>query len=115
MLHASNSLSEDTVRIGDENTWIEARPSTQPGLTLRYELEYAKHPQIGKQVMQCVVSPRLFREQLASARTFMLREEADWIISQGLGQRATFQDLLIFDTHGVVDNTLPFCRRMRTT
>jgi UDP-3-O-[3-hydroxymyristoyl] N-acetylglucosamine deacetylase len=98
----------EPISIGDENSWIEARPSNEPNLTLRYELDYPNHPEIGRQTLQLVISPRNFREQLCKARTFMLREEADWIIAQGLGQRATFKDLLIFDKDGVVDNTLNY-------
>jgi UDP-3-O-acyl N-acetylglucosamine deacetylase len=98
----------EPISIGDENSWIEARPSSEPNLTLRYELDYPNHAEIGRQALQMTITPRNFREQLSRARTFMLREEADWIIAQGLGQRATFKDLLIFGKEGVVDNTLNF-------
>jgi UDP-3-O-acyl-N-acetylglucosamine deacetylase len=38
----------------------------------------------------------------------MLKAEADWLRSQGLGQRATSRDLLVFDDQGPVDNPLRF-------
>lgn len=98
----------EVVRIGDEQSWIEARPSSQPGLSLRYELDYGPRSPIVQQTRQLTLTPRVFREQLAMCRTFMLKSEAEWIIAQGLGHRATLQDLLIFDTDGPVDNALRF-------
>ncbi len=38
----------------------------------------------------------------------MLKSEADWLIAQGLGRRASVKDLLIFDGDGPVDNELRF-------
>jgi UDP-3-O-acyl-N-acetylglucosamine deacetylase len=38
----------------------------------------------------------------------MLKSEADWLLAQGLGHRATFRDLLVFDTDGPIDNELRF-------
>mgnify|MGYP003950489741 CR=1 FL=1 len=38
----------------------------------------------------------------------MLKSEADWLVSQGLGKRATTRDLLIFDTDGPIDNELRY-------
>jgi UDP-3-O-[3-hydroxymyristoyl] N-acetylglucosamine deacetylase len=98
----------EVVRLGDEQSWIEARPSTQPGLSLRYELDYGPRSPIGQQTRQFTITPRVFREQLAMCRTFLLKSEAEWLIAQGLGHRATLQDLLIFDHGGPVDNTLRF-------
>ncbi len=98
----------DVIRLGDEQSWIEARPSSQPGLSLRYELDYGPRSPIGKQTLQYTITPRVFREQLAMCRTFLLKSEAEWLIAQGLGHRATLQDLLIFDVAGPVDNTLRF-------
>ena len=38
----------------------------------------------------------------------MLKEEADWLLAQGLGKRATPADLLVFDSDGPIDNELRF-------
>ena len=48
------------------------------------------------------------RRELAPSRTFMLKEEADWLLSRGLGKRATCQNLLVFDQDGPIDNELRF-------
>jgi UDP-3-O-acyl-N-acetylglucosamine deacetylase len=38
----------------------------------------------------------------------MLKSEADWLLEQGLGKRATLKDLLVFDAEGPIDNELRF-------
>jgi UDP-3-O-acyl-N-acetylglucosamine deacetylase len=38
----------------------------------------------------------------------VLREEADWLVARGLGKRATYQNVLVFDAHGPVENELRF-------
>lgn len=101
-------LISEVIRLGDEQSWIEARPSTQPGLSLRYELDYGPQSPIGQQTRQLTITPRSFREELAMCRTFLLKSEAEWLTAQGLGQRATSQDLLVFDHDGPVNNTLRF-------
>ena len=45
---------------------------------------------------------------LAPSRTFMLEAEAAAIKAQGLGQRATCKDLLVFGADGPIDNQLRF-------
>ena len=45
---------------------------------------------------------------LAPSRTFLLEREAAALQAQGLGLRATFDDLLVFDAHGPIHNRLRF-------
>ena len=47
----------------------------------------------------------------------MLQEEAQWLVQRGLGTRATYQDLLVFDQDGPIENELRFedeCVRHKT-
>ena len=63
------------------------------------------------------VTPENFREEVARARTFLLRHEAEWLLQQGLGQRVSYQHVLVFDDHGPIDNTLRYpdeCVRHKT-
>jgi UDP-3-O-acyl N-acetylglucosamine deacetylase len=96
------------IRVGDESSWIEARPCCSGKMVLRYELDYGSGSSIGRQSLEVSLSPRHFHINLAPSRTFMLQAEADAIKAQGLGQRATFQDLLIFGPQGPIDNQLRF-------
>jgi UDP-3-O-acyl N-acetylglucosamine deacetylase len=101
-------IVQEITRLGDEESWIEARPGRTAELTVRFRVDYGTHGGIGRQTVQLPINPVSFRRDLASARTFMLKEEADWLLAQGLGQRATPSDLLVFDATGPIDNELRF-------
>jgi UDP-3-O-acyl N-acetylglucosamine deacetylase len=95
-------------RLGNEESWIEARPATGGGLTAKYRLDYGRDNAIGRQTLALTVTPDSFRRELAPSRTFMLKNEADWLRSQGLGKRTTTKDLLIFEGEGPIDNELRY-------
>lgn len=94
------------VRIGDAESWIEANPSRRAVLSLAYELDYGSASPIGRQRVQFEITPPVFERELSAARTFVLREEAEWLRSQGIGQRVTEKDLLVFGPDGVMGNQL---------
>ncbi|MHB1037744.1 MAG: UDP-3-O-acyl-N-acetylglucosamine deacetylase [Pirellulales bacterium] len=98
----------ELTRLGDDECWIEARPAESDGLTVKFRIDYGRSTPIGRQTFQLAIDPETFRSQLAPSRTFMLKEEADWLLAQGLGRRATPKDLLIFDRSGPVDNQLRY-------
>lgn len=107
----------EVTRVGDENEWVEARPAATPAFHLKYRLDYGMESPIHKQTITLKVTPESFQDELASARTFLLKAEADWLRSQGLGAHVTEQDLLIFDDMGVIGNTLRYedeCVRHKT-
>ena len=99
---------QNTIRLGNEDAWLEARPGGGDKLVLRYDLDYGSANAIGRQSLEIVLSPRFFRVNLAPARTFMLEIEADALRAQGLGQRVTANDLLVFGAQGPIDNQLRF-------
>jgi len=97
----------DPVRVGDDNTWIEARPAAQ-GMTVEYHLDYGETGPLRPQSTCHLVNPDTFHDSLAAARTFVLQHEANHLRSQGLGLRVTNQDLLVYGPTGPVDNHLRF-------
>jgi UDP-3-O-[3-hydroxymyristoyl] N-acetylglucosamine deacetylase len=94
------------VECGD--TWIEATPSPSGHLELDYTLDYEENAAIGRQHRRLSVRPETFQEELAPARTFALKSEADFLRSQGLALRTTYRDLLVFDDAGPIENTLRY-------
>jgi UDP-3-O-acyl N-acetylglucosamine deacetylase len=98
----------EITRLGNEESWIEARPATTSGMSAKYRLDYGRDNAIGRQTLALSITPESFRRELAPSRTFMLKAEADWLRGQGLGQRVTSQDLLVFDDLGPVDNALRY-------
>jgi UDP-3-O-acyl N-acetylglucosamine deacetylase len=103
-IHVSQNL-----RVGDDHSWIEARPA--PGsrhFSIQYRLDYGADQGIATQTYQYQASPDRFRRELAAARTFILKHEADWLRAQGLAQRATLQDVLVFGPSGLIGNQLRY-------
>lgn len=98
----------EVIRLGDEQCWIEARPAAGGKTTIHYELDYGGGSPIGRQSLEVTLSPRYFHVGLASSRTFMLQHEAAALQARGLGQRTTFNDLLVFDGEGPIGNALRF-------
>jgi UDP-3-O-[3-hydroxymyristoyl] N-acetylglucosamine deacetylase len=97
-----------TIRLGNQESWIEARPCRSGKTILQYELDYGSGNPIGRQSLEVSLSPRHFHINLAPSRTFMLEAEATAMKAQGLGQRASFKDLLVFGRGGLIDNKLRF-------
>ena len=96
------------VRVGNEHKWIEAQPTNHGGLSIEFHLDYGPSNAIGRQSFAAEISSEQFRYELAAARTFVLREEADALVAMGKGTRVTTQDLLIFDAEGPIDNPLRY-------
>jgi UDP-3-O-acyl N-acetylglucosamine deacetylase len=98
----------DVIRLGTAESWIEVRPANRPSLQLEYQLDYGQTSPIGRQTLNLALNPQSFREHLAPCRTFMLKEEAEWLLARGLCKRASVRDLLVFGPEGPIDNQLRF-------
>jgi len=99
---------QNVTRLGNEESWIEARPGTSDGMTVRFRLDYGSGNVIGRQTLELAINPETFRKELAPSRTFMLEEEAKWLQARGLGKRATYQHLLVFGPSGPLENELRY-------
>ncbi len=95
-------------RIGDDRQWIMVAPSQSPGLTCEYRLEYAEQTFIPNGIYKSSVTPANFRDEIAPARTFVTKAEADQLLAKGVAQHVTHRDLLVFDQDGPIDNALRF-------
>lgn len=98
----------NVTRLGNDDSWVEARPGAGGGMSLKFRLDYGTGNAIGRQTLQLPLTPESFRRELAPSRTFVLEEEAQWLVSRGLGKRTTYQNLLVFDKDGPLENTLRF-------
>lgn len=98
----------EVTRLGNEKSWIETSPPRRPGMSIKFRLDYGRDNAIGRQTFQMELSPETFRRELAASRTFMFKQEAEFLLKQGLGTRVTPRDLLVFDSDGPIDNPLRF-------
>jgi UDP-3-O-[3-hydroxymyristoyl] N-acetylglucosamine deacetylase len=96
------------VRVGNEETWIEAQPARGAGLSLSFDLDFGAGSAIGHQLFALDITPDSFRRELAPCRTFIPEEAAQAILSQGIGKRVSTSDLLVFGPNGPIGNSLRF-------
>ncbi len=98
----------EPLRVVDGDCWIEARPAPQGQWHIEFRLDYPRGSAIGRQLVRTAITPERFRAELARCRTFVLQSEAEEMQRQGLGERVTPRDLLVFDEHGPIDNVLRY-------
>ena len=96
------------IRIEEKGAWVEALPTAKDSFELVYDVDYPDCAAIGKQHTRYTLDRSTYQQQIASARTFVLKHEAELLRQQGLGQRVSYQDLLVFDDNGPIDNSLHF-------
>lgn len=107
MPRAVLNISE-VVRVGDDECWVEARPGGSRRMKFKYRLDFGTEGMIGRETLEGKISPDYFTAELATARTFLLLQEAEWLRSQGLGTHVDFSELLVFGPEGPIDNELRF-------
>ncbi|NQU95302.1 MAG: UDP-3-O-[3-hydroxymyristoyl] N-acetylglucosamine deacetylase [Candidatus Omnitrophica bacterium] len=72
-----------------------------------YILEYPSGA-IGRQSFSQVLNPEVFQKEIAPARTFCLKEEAEALLEMGYGKGANYKNTLVMDKDGPIDNVLRF-------
>ncbi|MBI3725835.1 UDP-3-O-[3-hydroxymyristoyl] N-acetylglucosamine deacetylase [bacterium] len=99
-------LRETITVEGRNGATLTASPN-ESGLRVSYSLDYPVKS-LGKQTVSLDVTSERYAAEVAPARTFCLKAEADLLRMLGLGLGATFQNTLVFDEDGVIENTLRF-------
>lgn len=86
--------------VGDASAGIMAFPCD--GLELSYTLDYG-HPILRRSTVSVRLDPETFEREVAGARTFCLKEEADALRAQGLGKGATLENTIVVTRDGVLN------------
>jgi UDP-3-O-[3-hydroxymyristoyl] N-acetylglucosamine deacetylase/3-hydroxyacyl-[acyl-carrier-protein] dehydratase len=81
------------------------RVAPAAGLRLSCQIEWA-HPLIGRQAGAWDITPDVFREELAAARTFGFAGEVEALRRQGLLRGGTTASAVVLTDDGVLDTTL---------
>jgi UDP-3-O-acyl N-acetylglucosamine deacetylase len=97
---------DEPITIEDGPAILTLYPLPEAELCVSYVLDYGLHSPLGLQRHTHRITPEQFLNGLDHCRTFVLEEEADALRRQGIGTRATYQDLLVFGPHGPINNTL---------
>ena len=96
------------LRVGSESQWIMAIPSSDPGLTIQYQLDYGPTSSIPASTYTYKIERSSFAHEIAPARTFLTESEARGLQSQGVATHVTFRDLVVFGPSGPIDNSPRF-------
>ncbi len=76
-------------------------------LMISYTLSY-QHEDLKDQFMTVHALPEIFERELAPARTFCLKDEANMLLAQGFGKGANLSNTLVFEHNLPIENTLRF-------
>jgi len=95
-----------------EPIWVEEKESflgifPYSNFKISYLLEYPV-PSIGRQFFSKVIDSEIFKEEIAVARTFCLKEEAEALLKMGYGKGANYKNTLVIDKDGPLENKLRF-------
>jgi len=63
---------------------------------------------LGRQSFSKIVDSEVFQKEIAPARTFCLKEEAEALIQKGYGKGANLKNTLVIDKDGPIDNVFRF-------
>lgn len=98
----------EPVSISTGGASIYALPNNDDDLSITYDLDYAGHTGIGRQIFGCSLTPESFERNLATARTFLLEAEAKHFQSRGMGKHLGPRDLLVINSDGPIKNSFRF-------
>lgn len=85
---------EAPIYVRDGSATLVALPAEQPGLTLQYIASF-NDPEVEGGSYQVFVTPETFESEIASARTFCLASEVEFLRAAGLGKGATRENTLV--------------------
>jgi UDP-3-O-acyl N-acetylglucosamine deacetylase len=86
---------------------ITASPSPEQALSIDYTLHYPGHA-LAQGRFQFVLSPERYTADIAPARTFAIKPDAEAMHAAGLGKGATLQNTVIIDGNNAIETTLRF-------
>ena len=99
---------DQLITLREGNSWITASPIQAGGGHFGYQLAFDQPGPIHNQNFGFTCTPIRFARDVASARTFITKQQAEVLQSQGIATHVSYEDLLVFDAHGPVDNELRF-------
>ena len=99
----------EPIVIEEGRTMIAALPSESEGLRVSYELDYGDDSdRIRRQSMSFDPTLVDYRREIAPARTYSLKEEAESLQAAGLGTHLSPRDVLVIGPQGPIDNAFRF-------
>ena len=104
---AAPVIIREPIRLGNEKVWLLAEPSETGEFVVGYKLHYENN-RLAQGELEIVVTPETFRNQIAPARTFCMKAEADALLAMGFGKGATTENTLVIDGDSPLDTILRY-------
>jgi UDP-3-O-acyl-N-acetylglucosamine deacetylase len=98
-------VDETLIHIESEHTGIAVQTSPGNDYQIGFILDHGAGP-IPYQSLNVVINSQNFVSELSDCRTFVRAVEVEQLRAQGLAQRATTRNAIVFGEHGVLDGTL---------
>lgn len=92
---------------GAVGSCLTAIPLKERELRISYFLDYPQSP-LARGIMEKVITPEVFLNEIAPARTFVMQADVEQLQKSGLGKGANTQNTLVLNGNEVVNNTLRF-------
>ena len=93
----------EPVRIIDGESVYEAYPAKNLELDVTIEFD---HPRIGRQTSRYGITPEIFENELASARTFGFMREVELLRSKGLIKGVSLENAVVLDEQDIISGPL---------
>ncbi|WP_027180433.1 UDP-3-O-acyl-N-acetylglucosamine deacetylase [Maridesulfovibrio bastinii] len=84
-----------------DGKFVKATPYN--GFAIDYTIEFA-HPQIGRQRLSLDITPEVFGDNLAKARTFGFLKEVEYLHENGLALGGSLDNAVVLDDYGILNN-----------
>ncbi|MDA0373955.1 MAG: UDP-3-O-acyl-N-acetylglucosamine deacetylase [Planctomycetota bacterium] len=99
---------EEPIYLREGDASIAVLPG-EGGFTIDYNLDFPESVPVGgarRQAVSFHVTPEVFTEQIAPARTFVFEHEVEHLVAAGLGKGANYQNTLVMGSEGPKENAL---------
>lgn len=100
-------IDETIVVTESDNIGIGAQPPRASEFEIGFFVDYGKGT-IPCQSVNVTITPEQFVNEIAACRTFVQEAEVKTLQANGIGLRATAQNVLVFGETGLIDNVLRF-------
>lgn len=94
----------EPLRVSEGDAELVAWPGEPDKLEIIYELDYGPDSAIGLQIHRFTLEPGTFESQIAGARTFVTKQEAEALQAAGLGVHLSYRDVLVIGPDGPIEN-----------
>jgi UDP-3-O-[3-hydroxymyristoyl] N-acetylglucosamine deacetylase / 3-hydroxyacyl-[acyl-carrier-protein] dehydratase len=97
----------EPVQVSDGSSTLIASPSSGDEFQIIFDLDYGPNTPIGHQLFSYTLGAD-FSDQIAPARTFVLKHEAEMLRQRGLGLHLQPGDVLVLDQNGPINTQYRF-------